>query len=129
MLFSGRRRSSDREGEAGALIMVIGVIFVVISPLIAKLIQLAVSRKREFLADADGALLTRYPEGLASALEKISAYALPMKRASNATAHLFISNPFGAGAAKGLSKLFMTHPPTEERIAALRGLDISGAPA
>src|SRR5690606_16731313 len=92
-------------------------ILAVLSPLIATLIQLAISRKREFLADASGALLTRYPEGLASALKKISASATPLKTASNATAHLFISNPFGS---KGkLAKLFMTHPPAEERISAL----------
>ena len=100
--------------------MVIGFIFIILSPIIAQLIQLAISRKREFLADASGALLTRYPEGLASALEKIEAYGMPLTHANNATAHLYISNPFGAGASKGVAKLFMTHPPTEERIAILR---------
>jgi heat shock protein HtpX len=80
---------------------------------------LAISRRREFLADASGALLTRYPEGLASALEKIGRYNRPMLRANNATAHLFISNPFGPKAARGLAKMFMTHPPVEERINAL----------
>jgi heat shock protein HtpX len=81
---------------------------------------LAISRRREFLADASGALLTRYPEGLASALEKISAAGQPLRRASTATAHLFIANPFGPGASRGLLRLFQTHPPVEERIKALR---------
>lgn len=123
--FLGGRKNSDREGgsQIGAILMIVGVVFVILSPIIAQLIQLAISRRREFLADADGALLTRYPEGLASALLKISAYAQPMRRANNATAHLFISSPFGAGASSGLSKLFMTHPPVEERVAALRGSD------
>ena len=112
-----------RDGEAGGILVIVGIIFVILSPIIAQLIQLAISRKREFLADADGALLTRYPEGLASALEKISTYGEPLIHANNATAHLYISNPFGAGAAKGLSRLFMTHPPTEERIKALRGME------
>ena len=120
----GRRRGNDRGGELGGIIAIVGIIFVILSPIIAQLIQLAISRKREFLADTDGALLTRYPEGLASALEKISGYGQPMQTANNATAHLFISNPFGADAAKGIAKLFMTHPPTEERIAVLRGMDI-----
>jgi len=122
----GRGRNNNGEGEAGLIIAIIGIIFVVLSPIIAQLIQLAISRKREFLADTDGALLTRYPEGLASALEKISSYEQPMATANNATAHLYISNPFGAGAVKGVAKLFMTHPPTEERIAILRGMDVGG---
>ena len=124
-LGGGRRRSNDSGGEAGAIIAIVGIIFVILSPIIAQLIQMAISRKREFLADADGALLTRYPEGLASALEKISAYGHPMTTANHATAHLYISNPFGVGAVKGIAKLFMTHPPTEERIAALRGMDVA----
>ena len=91
-----------------------------LAPIVATLLQLAISRKREFLADASGALLTRYPEGLANALRKIGAYQHPMTRANNATAHLYISNPFGPVAARsGLAKLFMTHPPIEERIKAL----------
>lgn len=124
MWWGGERRNSDREegGQLGAIIAIVGIVFVILSPIIAQLIQLAISRKREFLADADGVLLTRYPEGLASALEKISAYEQPMQRANNATAHLFISNPFGHKAFKGLAKLFMTHPPTEERIRILRNV-------
>jgi heat shock protein HtpX len=85
------------------------------------LMQMAISRKREFLADASGALLTRYPEGLASALQKISGDTEPLEAANRATAHLYISNPFKG---KSVSKLFATHPPIEERIAALRGMDV-----
>lgn len=117
-LFGGRSR--DREG-GGGLLMILGIVLAILAPIIAKLIQLAISRKREFLADASGALLTRYPDGLASALEKISAYPVGLERVSTATAHLYISNPLKEGRAMSfVSKLFMTHPPTEERIAALR---------
>lgn len=101
-------------------LLIAGVVAIIIAPLAAQLIQLAVSRRREFLADASGALLTRYPEGLASALQKISSYQAPMTRASHATAHLFISNPFGAHeTGKFIARIFSTHPPVEERIAAL----------
>jgi heat shock protein HtpX len=113
----GRRNNNDRENGNG-LLMILGVIAIILAPIVATLIQLAISRKREFLADASGALLTRYPEGLASALQKIAAYDQPMQHASTATAHLFIANPFGA---KGnfVSNLFATHPPVEKRVAAL----------
>jgi heat shock protein HtpX len=119
--FYGARRD-DREGggQIGAILLLIGLILALLSPLIAQLIQLAISRKREFLADADGALLTRYPEGLARALEKIAAYKQPLKHANDATAHLYISNPFGEKTQKFFHKLFSTHPPIEERIKALR---------
>lgn len=110
-------RRNDREGGGGILVL-LGIVLAIVAPLTATLIQLAISRKREFLADASGALLTRYPEGLASALKKISANAAPLAHANDATAHLFIANPFGPSI-KGISKLFMTHPPVEERIAAL----------
>lgn len=106
--------------KGGGIIALVGLIFIILSPIIASLVQLAISRQREYLADSSGALLTRYPEGLASALEKISSYSGSLKRASNATAHLYISNPFGAKAGKGLASLFMTHPPAEKRIAKLR---------
>lgn len=115
--WGGGKRDSDSKG--GSVLAIIGIIFIILSPIIAQLIQLAISRKREFLADASGALLTRYPEGLASALRKISSYGAPMKTANNATAHMYISNPFGPKAFSGLSKLFMTHPATEDRIKAL----------
>lgn len=117
----GSRDSRGGGGQLQAIIFIIGLVFIVLSPIIAALIQLAISRKREFLADASGSLLTRYPEGLASALRKISSYTSPMRHASNATAHLFISNPFGSRAFRGIAKLFMTHPPAEERIHALLG--------
>ncbi len=115
----------DRDRNANPLVMIIAIILAILAPIAATMIQLAISRKREFLADASGALLTRYPEGLASALEKISAYSRPMQHASNATAHLFIANPFGGqgGIGASISRLFMTHPPVQERIAALEGME------
>lgn len=107
----------DRDnGKAGVLLVILAIVGAILAPIAAQLIQLAISRKREFLADASGALLTRYPEGLASALQKISGYAAPMQRASHATAHLFIANPFGATAGKFVNKLFSTHPPVEDRV-------------
>ncbi len=109
----------DRDNRAAAILMIVGVVLAILAPIVAQLIHFAISRKREFLADASGALLTRYPEGLASALTKISAVGIPMRRANNATAHLFIANPFAGK--NGLAKLFMTHPPMEERVKALRG--------
>ncbi len=115
------RRDDRGGGQIGAILMIVGIVFIILSPIIATLIQLAISRKREFLADSSGALLTRYPEGLASALRKIGSYSRPMARASNATAHLYISNPFGAKALSGVAKLFMTHPPIQDRIEALLG--------
>jgi heat shock protein HtpX len=114
--------SRDREERGNPILMIIAVVLIVLAPIVATLLQLAISRKREFLADASGALLTRYPEGLANALRKIGSYEAPMLHANNATAHLFISNPFGPRAAtSGLAKLFMTHPPIDERIKALLG--------
>lgn len=103
--------------------LIIGIIGIILAPFAAKLIQLAISRKREYLADATGALLTRYPEGLASALEKISSHAQPMRKASHATAHLFISDPFQdgrSGVMEKISGLFQTHPPAADRIKRLR---------
>lgn len=113
-----------RDNRAGAILMIIGVILAILSPIIARLIHFAISRKREFLADASGALLTRYPEGLANALKKISSYGGQMQRANHATAHLFISNPFGDGKngkVSFLTKIFSTHPPVSERVEALIG--------
>jgi heat shock protein HtpX len=118
----GRRRGRSRGGSGGAegILVLVGLVLAVLSPFIATIIQLAVSRKREFLADANGALLTRYPAGLASALRKISDDTEPLEAANKATAHLYIVNPLkdikGGG---GMNKLFSTHPPIEERIAAL----------
>lgn len=119
--FWGGNRRREGDGRAQAVMIAVGVILSILAPIAVKLIQLAISRKREFLADASGALLTRYPEGLASALEKISQYQMPLQRANKATAHLYISSPFGK---KGVSRLFLTHPPVEERIVALRGMEI-----
>lgn len=121
--WGGGRSRDEGEGNSGSILAIVGIVFIVLSPIIATLIQLAISRKREFLADASGALLTRYPDALASALRKISSYAQPMKTASNATAHMYISNPFGS-LGKGVSKLFMTHPPVEARIKALTDMKL-----
>jgi heat shock protein HtpX len=107
----------DRDEEKNALLLLIGVVLAILAPLAALLIQLAISRKREYLADATGALLTRYPEGLASALEKIAADPEPLEVANRATAHLYIVNPFKG---KTLLTLFSTHPPIEDRIKKLR---------
>ena len=123
MRFFGGSRDNDRGGQAQALMFAAGIILSILAPIAATLIQLAISRKREFLADSSGALLTRYPEGLASALEKISTHSGTMRRANRATAHLYIANPFGPKSFSGISKLFMTHPPVEERIKALRGTE------
>jgi heat shock protein HtpX len=102
--------------------MLIGIVLSILAPLVAVLIQLAISRKREFLADASGAMLTRYPEGLASALQKISQYSQPMVHQSTAIAHLYIADPTGDSKfGKKVSNLFSTHPPIEERIKALVG--------
>ncbi len=120
-MFGGNR---DRDNK-NPIMLVAVIAAMILAPIAAQLIQLAISRKREFLADASGALLTRYPDGLASALAKIGAYQAPMQRASNATAHLFISNPFGAQkAAAFAAKLFSSHPPMQERISALRGMQV-----
>ncbi len=125
MIFGGGR-DSDRGG--GGFLAIIGIILIILSPIIATLIKLAISRRREFLADASGALLTRYPEGLANALLKISNYNMPMKTTSTATAHLFIANPLPVNgqAFKNkkslISNLFRTHPPIEERVKALRAM-------
>lgn len=115
------RRDSREDGQAGAILMVVGIALSILAPIAAMLIQLAISRKREFLADTSGALLTRYPEGLAKALEKISSDKTPMRVANNTTAHLWLDDPFkGQKKTSWLRKLFMTHPPIEERIKHLR---------
>ena len=117
----GRRRSRDRSsggGNAGQIFVIVALVLAILSPIIAQLLRLAISRKREFLADASGALLTRYPPGLASALKKLSADREPLEAANKATAHLYIVNPLKN--IKGrVNKLFSTHPPIEERVAAL----------
>lgn len=117
---AGWRGGRRDEREGGGLMLIVGILAAILAPISATLIQLAISRKRELLADASGALLTRYPEGLASALEKIGGVKQPLAHANNAMAHLYISNPFGAQAFQGLSKLFLTHPPIAERVKLLR---------
>ncbi len=116
-IFGGRDRE-DRSG--GGVIAIIGIIFSILAPIFAMLIQLAISRKREFLADASASLLTRYPEGLASALEKLQNYSAPMSHQSSAIAHLYISDPKGVSFGKKVTGLFSTHPPLEDRIRILR---------
>ena len=125
-LWWGGFRGRDRDNQNGniqAIFLLIGIIFAILSPIVATLIQLAVSRKREYLADASGALLTRYPEGLASALEKIAKSPYSVRTATNATAHLFIANPFkGKDTKVWFASLFDTHPPIEDRIKILRSM-------
>lgn len=121
MSFFGRKSSDNNNGNA--IFLLIGVGLAILSPIVATLIKLAVSRKREFLADASGALLTRYPEGLASALEKIAADHEPLEAANKATAHLYIANPLKdheKDSQGWFASLFNTHPPIEERIKRLR---------
>ncbi len=118
-------RSSDDNKSGGAILLAVGLVAAILAPLAATIIQLAVSRKREFLADASGALLTRYPDGLANALEKIGNEQVPLKFAHNATAHLFISNPFkGKEGTSWFTRLFLTHPPIQERIKILRNMSV-----
>lgn len=131
LFFGGGRRNNDREG--GGILVIVGIVLSILAPIFSILIQLAISRKREFLADASGALLTRYPEGLANALRKISEYSKPMIHQSSAIAHLYIADPKGSRLketiafgevppkAGKISGLFATHPPIEERIKALVG--------
>lgn len=112
--FLGMRREKN---NGGGIFLILGIVALIISPIVAELIKLAISRRREYLADASGALMTRYPEGLARALEKISGSNIPLSTANSATAHLFISNPFKGNSVKNL---FSTHPPAEDRIKKLR---------
>lgn len=120
MFHFGGGDNNNRENNG--VLMLVGLVFAILAPIFATLIQLAISRKREYLADASGALLTRYPEGLASALKKIGEYGKPMQRQSSAIAHLYLANPEGSGRfARRAAALFMTHPPIEDRIKALLG--------
>jgi heat shock protein HtpX len=116
-----RRGRAAGGGQAGMILMVIAIVLAILSPIIAQLIRLAISRRREFLADANSARLTRYPEGLASALEKIASDTEPLEVANKATAHLYIENPLKEHSG-GMNNLFSTHPPIEQRIAALRAM-------
>lgn len=114
MFFSDDRRSDN---NTNPIVLVIGIVLIILAPIIATLIQLAISRQREYLADASGVMATRDSEGLASALEKLKEYGRPLRRQNTASAHLFFANPLKAG---GVSRLFSTHPPLDERIARLR---------
>lgn len=125
MWFGGRRRDDRNGGDLGAIFLVVGIIFAILSPIIATLIQLAISRRREFMADAGSVETTRQPQGLISALEKISKDPEPLEVANKATAHLYIVNPLkekGHGSVGWFSNLFNTHPPIPERIKALQNM-------
>jgi len=125
MSFWSGMRERDSKDSTGIILMILGIVAALLAPIAATLLRLAISRKREFLADATGALLTRYPEGLARALEKISSVQNPLRVANNATSHLFICSPFRGRQSKSwLTKLFSTHPPVEERIKALRQMSV-----
>ncbi len=135
-IFGGGRRSSSSRNSGGGILslifLIIGILLIMLSPLIAAVIRFAINRQREYLADSNGALITRYPAGLASALRKINAYS-EVSTANNATAHMFISNPFGKNTKVMFSSLFNTHPPIEERIRRLEkmslgiGVDLNNA--
>ncbi len=119
------RDRDDSDSKSSGIFMVVAIALAILAPLFAQLIQLAVSRKREYLADATGVLMTRFPDGLASALQKIEAYERPMKGANRATAHLFINEPFGVKEERSrswLATIFSTHPPIPDRIKKLRGM-------
>ena len=122
-MFYGNRRRNRDEGKGNAIFMLIGLIFLILSPIFGKLMQLAISRKREFMADATSVEFTRNPDGLISALKKISADPNELKNANNSTAHMFISNPFKGDMKKKFSNLWSTHPSTEDRIEALKKLN------
>src|SRR4030043_570041 len=135
-IFGGGRRSSSSRNSGGGILslifLAIGLLLIILSPLIATFIRFAISRQREYLADSNGALITRYPAGLPSALRKIGAYS-EVSTANNATAHMFISNPFGKNTKVMFSSLFNTHPPIEERVRRLEkmslgiGVDLNNA--
>lgn len=117
----GKKRDNNDNGQIGAIIAIVAIILAILSPIVAQLIQLAISRRREFLADASGIEITKNPQGLIKALSKISQDTEPLEAANNATAHLYISNPLkNAKGTHAFSKLFNTHPPVEERIKALQ---------
>ncbi len=118
----GGGRGGNSNSEAGEIFFIAAIVLSILAPIGTMLIQLAISRRREALADASGVLLTRYPEGLISALEKIAVDDVPMRTAKDSTAHMWLDNPFKGKGASWWHRLFMTHPPIEERIAALKGM-------
>lgn len=119
IMYSFWFRGGDSDSKNNSLFFVIGIIAAIIAPIVAAMIQMAISRRREYLADASGALTTRYPEGLASALEKIGQYGSSTQKQNTSTAHLFFANPLSKGA---MMNLFSTHPPIEDRVARLRAM-------
>ncbi len=121
--WGGHRRDRDDDRGMGQILLIVGIVLAIVSPIVASLIQLAISRRREYLADASGANLTRYPEGLARALEKLSGDREVLEAATNATAHLYITNPFkGKQFGAWFANLFNTHPPIKERVKILRSM-------
>jgi len=122
IFFSGISGGRGRNNEAGEMFFVFGIVLAILAPIGTMLIQLAISRRRESLADASGVLLTRYPEGLISALQKIGADTTPMASAKDSTAHMWLDNPFKGKGASWWHNMFATHPPIEQRIAALQAL-------
>jgi heat shock protein HtpX len=122
IIFRGRGDKNNNAAQIQLVLFLVGLILAILSPFLAELIKMAVSRSREYLADASAALLTRYPEGLASALQKIAHIDQPLKKASHATAHLYLANPFDPRVTKKFELWFSTHPPIEERIKKLRGM-------
>lgn len=120
-LRSGFRRSNDNDKGGNAVFLILGIVAAILAPIVAQIIKASLSRQREFLADASGALITRYPEGLANALIKISSDSNEMIKANSSNAHLFISSPFRG---QKISNLFLTHPPVEERVKALMGMKV-----
>ncbi len=121
-IFGGGDDGESNNNQGNTIFFILGIIMAILAPIAASIIQLAISRNREYLADASGVLLTRYPEGLASALTKIGQSKRPLSHANTATAHLYISNPFKQAGSK-LLRLFDTHPPLEDRIKRLRGME------
>jgi heat shock protein HtpX len=120
----GKRREESNSGQLQMIFFIVGLLMAILSPIIAQLIQLAISRRREFLADATAVTMTKFPDGLARALEKITADKEPLEAANKATAHLYIANPLKNvhGGIGWFAGMFNTHPPVEERIKALRGI-------
>ena len=126
LFFGGRGRRSTKGSGGGIItivILVVGIVFIILSPIVAMLIRMAISRNREYLADSTGSLISRYPPGLASALKKIDGHS-EVRSASSATAHLFISNPLGEKSRVMFKNLFNTHPPIKERIERLNEMSL-----
>ncbi len=122
LFWGGSKKRNDKDNAGSGILMIIGLVFLILSPIFGKLMQLSISRKREFMADATSVEFTRNPEGLISALQKISADPNELKTANNSTAHMYIANPFRKSNKKRTTSVWSTHPSTEDRINALRNL-------